>query len=210
MQLTPEQTAYHRIADAMRETLLRLQRVNVDTAGLAALTATLQLLNRQLEEHGAEERMLPRFQFEDLSGGIEWLLPYGPMTGPCNPLAPKLHFRRDSERLLAEVVVTSIHEGPPGMVHGGVLSGIYDQLLAFACILNGPAGPTASLSVDFRRPSPLGVPLHFAAWIGKTEGRKVHVEGECRDPEGQLLTTARALFIGTHPGMKAPDALPRP
>ncbi|QDX81414.1 hypothetical protein B9N43_09250 [Denitratisoma sp. DHT3] len=205
MQLTPAQQAYHELALSLCETLTHLRRLNADAEAVQALTAAIARLNQDMARQRGDRPMLPAYQPRDLSGGIEWLMPYSPVSGPCNPVAPRLHFLREPGRLLADVRFDCIHEGPPGTVHGGVLAAVYDQLFANANLLNKTGGFTASLTIDFQRPTLLDETVRFACWIEEVAGRKVNIQGECRNGRDELLTTARALFIHAPGVVDDPD-----
>ncbi|MCU1604583.1 MAG: uncharacterized protein JWP46_1048, partial [Modestobacter sp.] len=64
------------------------------------------------------------------------------------------------------------HEGPPGLVHGGVIATLLDHVLARAPRSAGHGGLTGSLTVRFRRPVPLGTPLVLEAYLESIEGRR--------------------------------------
>jgi acyl-coenzyme A thioesterase PaaI-like protein len=81
-------------------------------------------------------------------------------------------------------------------VHGSIIASVYDQLLAFAAIAAHCAGPTATLTVHFRRMTPLHTPLRFVAWVDRVDGRKAFVRGECRARDGgELLTESEGMFV---------------
>ena len=52
-------------------------------------------------------------------------------------------------------------EGPPGLVHGGVLATFFDSVIQHHNCDVGVAGKTTSLLVEYRRPTPIEVPLRF-------------------------------------------------
>ena len=66
-------------------------------------------------------------QFENVDPGR--FFPYSPVVGPLNPIAPPLTFAFDGERLRGVGVVPAAYVGRPGMVHGGVVAMIVDELL---------------------------------------------------------------------------------
>lgn len=186
-----QREALHGFANSLRELL----DVSSDIAGtpedIRALSLEVEALTTRLRE--ATHERLPRFQRH--SQDVADLLPYSPATGPLNPIAPPVTFRHEDNRLIAEVTFGQIYEGPPNCVHGAVVASLYDQLLAFGNLYNGTAGPTASLTVDYKKPTPLHVPLRFSTWVDRQEGRKVYLEGACHDPEGNLVTACHGLFI---------------
>jgi acyl-coenzyme A thioesterase PaaI-like protein len=54
-----------------------------------------------------------------------------------------------------------VFEGPPGVVHGGVIATFFDSVIQHHNCDAGVAGKTRSLHVRFRRPTPLDVRLAF-------------------------------------------------
>lgn len=92
--------------------------------------------------------------------------------------------------------VTDVHQGAPGLAHGGLLSTAFDEALgALNWLLLVPA-VTARLEVDFRRPVPVGSVLHIDARITGVAGRKVYTQAVGRlGAEGPVALTASALFL---------------
>ena len=88
------------------------------------------------------------------------------------------------------------YEGPPGHAHGGYVAAMFDELLGRG--LNQP-GFTAWLHVEYRKPTPLELPLTLKAWRDRTERRKIWIKGECW-AGGMLLTEAEGLFIAPREG----------
>jgi predicted thioesterase len=68
--------------------------------------------------------------------------------------------------------------------------------MAWATTRIDPPGPsmTGTMSLAYRRPTPLGVPLTITARVDRTSGRKVHVNATLT-VEGQVTVEASALFI---------------
>lgn len=99
--------------------------------------------------------------------------------------------------LTASFTVTDMHQGAPGLAHGGILStAIDDALGSLNWLLSSPA-VTGRLEMDFRRPVPVGATLHIRAEVLGVKGRKVFTRavGRLNDPEGQIAVTAAALFV---------------
>jgi acyl-CoA thioesterase FadM len=53
------------------------------------------------------------------------------------------------------------------------------------------------LTINYKAPTPLHVPLVIHAWLGKRDGRKIFLEAELREdhPDAPIIATANALFI---------------
>jgi hypothetical protein len=121
---------------------------------------------------------------------------YSPVSGTCNAIAPpvKLYLAEgpDGETaIVGDVTFGAAYEGPPGHVHGGMVAAMFDELLGFAQL--GP-GFTASLTIHYRRPTPLNRQLRLWAAVERVEGRKRYIRGTC-ELEGEILTEAEGLFI---------------
>ena len=130
------------------------------------------------------------YSFDDISS----IYAYSPITGRGNPIAPPLETRIEESRVFSSVMFNAAYEGPPGCVHGGVVALAWDHVLAAVTLIDNSRGPTANLSVDYIKPTPLNTELHFEAWLEKHEGQKVFARGQCF-ANGVLLTEARGLFI---------------
>ncbi len=89
-------------------------------------------------------------------------------------------------------------EGPPTCVHGGVIAELFDELLGLSNILAGLGAMTGTLTIRYRRPTPLLAPIELAARHSGTEGRKVFAWGGMYH-EGQLTAEAEGIFILVDP-----------
>lgn len=119
---------------------------------------------------------------------------YSPVVGPLNPLAPPVEMHIDGDRLRGSVTLGPAYNGPPAMVHGGVIALIFDELLGSLNVVHGLGAFTGTLTVRYERPTPLGEPLEMESWIERTEGRKVFTAGELRH-NGVVTARAEGIFI---------------
>jgi len=186
----------------LREILALSMVQPIGSGHVQLLRSKTAALLTQLRQH-RQKRALPLYNVKKTDGPFtdrecNELQPYSPVAGKLNPIAPPLQFRiergMEGERVYGDVTLGPLYEGPPGCVHGAVLSAIYDQLLATANVVAGTAGPTAWLKVNFTKPTPLNVPLNFVAWKAEQDGRKILMRGECF-ANGDLVTDCEALFI---------------
>jgi hypothetical protein len=81
--------------------------------------------------------------------------------GAFNPVFPSYSIVVDGDRAHGEVDFPLAFEGPPGLVHGGVLATFFDCVIQHHNCDLGVSGKTASLLVEYRRPTPIGEPLRF-------------------------------------------------
>jgi len=115
------------------------------------------------------------------------------VIGLRNAVAPPLVIAKDDRGVHSEFHLGAAYEGPPGSVHGGVLSLVLDQMLGQAAGAGGKPGMTATLTLTYRKRTPLG-DLSCRAWIERTEGHKTWARGELCGPDG-VTVEAEGLFI---------------
>jgi hypothetical protein len=82
--------------------------------------------------------------------------------GAFNPCFPEYRFDHiDAEQASGRVTFALIYEGPPGLVHGGFLGVFFDCVMQHQNCVTGLSGKTRSLTVTFRRPTPVLTELRF-------------------------------------------------
>lgn len=144
-------------------------------------------------------------------------LPRSPAIGTASPIAPgtiawDIEADPDREgqvRVTATGLLTAAYEGPPGYVHGGVTALIFDEVLGMVNIANGSPGMTGTLSIRYRRPTPLYTELRWCAWVEHIEGRRVQSKAEVWNGD-TLCAEAAGVFIQPNPDRQAEYFGPRP
>lgn len=85
--------------------------------------------------------------------------------------------------------------GVEGVVHGGVLSMFFDEILGWvASQISDDWWATGYLRVDYRAPSPIGEQLRAIIRPMRQEGRKCLLKGELYAGE-RLCAEAEGLFV---------------
>ncbi|MGY1631713.1 PaaI family thioesterase [Geodermatophilus sp. SYSU D01186] len=187
-------TALRDLVDAAVRTEVPADELAAVAAAARALTARLRAADRGLHEVAS---------VDDPERGERW---YSPVYGPGSPVAPPLEATDTPDgRATGRVTVGRAHEGPPGLVHGGVVATLLDHVLARAVRAAGRGGLTATLTVRYRRPVPLGVPLLVAAEAGEADGRRTPATARLvpEDDTGTVLAEAEALFVALRPERSA-------
>ncbi|WP_377269005.1 PaaI family thioesterase [Peterkaempfera sp. SMS 1(5)a] len=97
----------------------------------------------------------------------------------------------------AEFTVKPVHQGGPGLAHGGVLMSAMDEAMGSLNWILHTASVTGRLETDFVRPVPVDTVLHIHAEVTGVDGRKIYcaAEGRLGGPEGPVAIRAQALFI---------------
>jgi acyl-coenzyme A thioesterase PaaI-like protein len=151
-------------------------------------------------EGSAPESKRPRFQ---PGGHPQDYFPMSPMIGFANPIAPPVEVwsvRGESGRreIRGRVTFSDAYEGPPGCVHGGVIAAVFDEVMGAANIITENPGMTGTLTVRYRRPTPLLAPLDMVARFTGTERRKIFTwAGIYHD--GALTAEAEGIFVKMDP-----------
>jgi acyl-coenzyme A thioesterase PaaI-like protein len=152
-------------------------------------------------------RTVPKRAYVDPHDAAQAYIDFSPVAGEANPIGPPLRLTvEDSTRVIGEAQFEQQHEGPPGHVHGGVLAAAFDELLGMTQSLSGATGMTGRLTVHYRRPTPLHMPVHFEGQVQNVSGRKISVIGASFiEVEGERVVTAESegLFISIPPSMFA-------
>lgn len=185
------------MADAVRRLVRVVTSNTADAAATAAAAERIADLARDLEGLVPD---VPPPRYGGLGPPEEPhdVFPYDPVLGLYNPLALPVEMEWRPPRAVGRARFDTPYEGPPGCVHGAVLAGAFDQVFNVANLLSGAAGPTATLQLDFHRPTPLGAELVFEAWVEGVEGRRVTSVGRVR--HGEVVTaSARGVFVALDP-----------
>jgi len=157
----------------------------------AATTAVAQVADR-LEDAAAPGRR-PRAQ-PDPVGDAQDFFPTSPVIGFANPLAPPVVVEAVNGGLIGSAWFDYQYEGPPTCVHGGVIAMVFDEMLGAANILAGNPGMTGTLTIRYRKPTPLRTPLRLEARFMSRDGRKILTTGAIY--HGDVLTAeADGIFI---------------
>jgi hypothetical protein len=92
-------------------------------------------------------------------------------VGAFNPCFPEYEIEIDGDRAAGTVAFPIVFEGPPGVVNGGVLATFFDLVVQHHNCDVGVAGKTTSISVRYRRPTPLLAALAFEVERSVADGR---------------------------------------
>jgi acyl-coenzyme A thioesterase PaaI-like protein len=183
-----------RLADAMRLVIERLSPSDAPEAELRRAADALEAYADQLESH-PRLRYVHGYAESANAGDVSAFFDRSPMIGLANPLAPPITIAKSGERTAeARVRFGSAYEGPPGHVHGGFVAAAFDEVLGFVQSLSGRPGMTGTLTVRYRRPTPLHTDLHFTAEYVRSEGRKLYTESRVH-ADGVLCAEAEAIFV---------------
>ncbi len=180
---------YGALAQEVRELIDATIRSTVDGEDVEQARAAIAEATARLRKEQIPASFGVRFNSDGTSR------PWGnAVVGLRNAVAPPLTIENDpAGRAWSSFHLGAAYEGPPGLVHGGVSALLLDQLLGEAAAAGGKPGMTGTLTLRYRRGTPLG-DLRGEAWIDRVEGVKTIVKGHLADADGPTVE-AEGIFI---------------
>jgi acyl-coenzyme A thioesterase PaaI-like protein len=183
-----------RLARAMRLVIERLVPSNAPEGELRVAAEQLERYAEWLTTHPRLKHFHGYAESAN-AGDVGAFFDQSPMIGLANPLAPPITIGRSGERTaIASVTFGSAYEGPPGCVHGGFIAAAFDEVLGYVQSLSKHPGMTGTLTIKYRRPTPLHTELRFEAEFLRTEGRKIFTSGRCL-AHGEVTAEAEGIFV---------------
>ncbi len=118
------------------------------------------------------------------------------VCGMQNPIGLKAFFYQDEEgRVVAHFTGKEEHEGYPGVMHGGIVTALLDEVIGRVGFAYDLWGVTAKLEVRFRHPVPLGQPLTLVGEMTRLRSRTLEGRGEIRLEDGTVAVEAKGVYI---------------
>jgi len=116
--------------------------------------------------------------------------------GPANPIGLHLDFYvAEDQSVVCMPVVAANFEGPPGLLHGGIIATLLDEAMSKAVRVRGLTAMTRQMDVEYLRPVPSATAIRIVGKLVRSEGRKHWTEAQLFDDKLKILATAKGLFI---------------
>ena len=121
--------------------------------------------------------------------------------GQNNPIGLKLDFQRDGKTARTEFTPTEFHQAWPGIVHGGIITSMLDEAMAYAARFEGMNCVTGKMQIRFRHPAVIDEPLIIAGKVTKKGKRWIWTKASVSSRDGTLVADgiATQFVIGTMP-----------
>lgn len=189
------------LADALRRVNGLLVGRPIGEAALTEAARSVAAVADRLDREADPGRL----RRDQLGPGLDAreLFPMSPVIGRANPVAPPVEIwtaegERDTREIRGRAWFDYPYEGPPTCVHGGVIAAVFDEVLGAVNIVVGQPGLTGTLTVTYRRPTPLLAPLELVARQIAVDGRKVRSWGAIYH-DGELTAEAEGVFVAIDP-----------
>ena len=190
-EIAAEAALYGPFTDAVRALVDVTIRTEVDAEEVRAAQVEIEEIVERLRKSQIPGAYGVRFR-ENGTRGRNW---GNAVMGLRNAIAPPLDVRTDGEgRAWSDFHLGAAYEGPPGLVHGGVISLLLDQVLGHAVSSSGRPGMTGTLTIVYHQGTPLG-DLRCEAWVDRREGIKTWGKGRMLNAEGEVTAEAEGIFI---------------
>lgn len=194
-EVSPRRAQLRRLADAGRLVIERMASTDAPKAAVEQAAELLEAAAQALDGPGRIRRYDGFAESANAGGDPHAHFDHSPIVGMASPIAAPTQVEiTGDDTVEMRVRFGAAYEGPPGSVHGGVVAAMFDELLGMTQSLSGQPGMTGTLTVRYRRPTPLRHDLRFVGTLDRVEGRKIFTTGRCFD--GDTLTAeAEGLFI---------------
>lgn len=188
-----QRAALIRLAAALRETIELLMDTEAPEEQIVAAAEAAERFTQRLGEF-PRSRALWGYAESSNAGNARAMFDSSPLIGLANPVAPPLKLAVVDDHVEGTATYGTAYEGPPGHVHGGVVAASFDEVLGMVQSLSGQAGMTGTLSIKYRKPTPLHREVLFRGQVDRVDGRKIFCSGTLHAGE-ILCAEAEGVFI---------------
>ena len=126
------------------------------------------------------------------------------ICGLQNPIGLRMALYNDLDEncVRSTVVVPDQFQGYPGVVHGGIVATLLDEVAGRATLTSGNHDDlmvTVKIQVKYRQPTPTETPLTVVGRITQPGRTRARAYGEVRLPDG-VVTAEADLLLARPPG----------
>jgi uncharacterized protein (TIGR00369 family) len=123
--------------------------------------------------------------------------------GALNAHGLRLLIHVEPKRAWTELALDERFEGWAGVAHGGILATILDEVMAWSLVAEDNWGLTARLSVDFKRPVHVGMPIRAEGAVTSARRRIVETTATIRSlATAEVVATARGTYVAADAARK--------
>ncbi|HTP09510.1 MAG TPA: PaaI family thioesterase [Anaerolineae bacterium] len=121
------------------------------------------------------------------------------VCGLQNPVGLHMSIYNDHDNhcIYSLITVPDQSQSYPGVVHGGILATMLDEVSGRAIIIDGNDENlmvTMKLEVKYRRPTPTNTPLKVVGRVVSQTETRAKVEGEIQLPDGTVTASCESLL----------------
>ncbi len=118
--------------------------------------------------------------------------------GPHNPHGLHLSdFSFAGDQYLCHFTPQHHHQGWVGLVHGGIVATLLDEIMSRMLWQQGVNAVTGELNIRYRQPVAVGQPLTIRGWVSHEHGRLIATQARMELADGSVVAEAEAKFMKT-------------
>jgi uncharacterized protein (TIGR00369 family) len=108
----------------------------------------------------------------------------------------RMQLHMEPDRAWSDLTLEATFQGWEGIAHGGILATLLDEAMAWATASREIFGFTARMTIEYRRPVPVGVPIRVEGRIVDAKRRLIRTEASIVDPAtGDVLAHAEGVYV---------------
>lgn len=117
--------------------------------------------------------------------------------GGANARGMKLTFEQDdaARRIIGRFRLGAEYQGACGIIHGGVIAVVLDEVMGKVCRFRGVRAVTAEMNIEYLKPVWVDTDLVVEGYEKEMTGRNLHLVGEIQDASGKVLARSRGRFV---------------
>jgi len=120
--------------------------------------------------------------------------------GKQNPIGLKLNFTMEGDVCRTEFIAGEEHQGWNGYMHGGLISTLLDETMAWWLWMKNISSMTADMQIRYSLSVPVKTKLVVESWCEEEKkGRLYHMAGRIVLPGGKVAARAKAKFLRIDP-----------
>jgi len=111
------------------------------------------------------------------------------------------------DQVFADYTVDEAYQGFPGVVHGGIVAAMLDEVVGRVAMIGDHHHfmMSVKLQVKYRQPTPTAVPLRIVGQLVKLRGRLGQATGAIHLPDGSICADA-AMTLADLPEQLRPNS----
>jgi uncharacterized protein (TIGR00369 family) len=118
------------------------------------------------------------------------------VCGQANACGLQLVFYYDEagQKAWTEFAPAEKFEGYQGILHGGIISSVLDEVMIKAILYQGEVVVTSRLTVEFKSPAGIGEKLRAEGWVTGERGKIFLTEGKLLGEDGRLVASGSGVY----------------
>jgi uncharacterized protein (TIGR00369 family) len=117
--------------------------------------------------------------------------------GGGNARGMQLTFEQDdaARTIVGHFRLGAEYQGAFGIIHGGVIAVVLDEVMGKVCRFRGVRAVTAEMNIEYLKPVWVDADLVVKGYEKEITGRNLHLVGEIQDASGNVLARSRGRFV---------------